>query len=64
MRELLESNGFIPYELMSELKDAVHCEPLRKQLGILERQVADFKYADALKTLNSLECAQGHPLQG
>jgi CheY-like chemotaxis protein len=64
MRELLESNGFIPYELMSELKDAVRCEPLRKQLGILERQVADFKYADALKTLNSLECAQGHPLQG
>jgi HPt (histidine-containing phosphotransfer) domain-containing protein len=64
MREVLEGNGFIPHGLMSELKETVRCEPLHKQLALLERQVADFKYADALETLNSLECPQGHPLQG
>jgi CheY-like chemotaxis protein len=64
MRELLEGNDFIPHELMSELKDAVRCEPLHKQLAILQRQVAEFKYADALGTLSRLECARGHPLQG
>ena len=61
---LLEGNSFVPHELINGFKEAINCEYLRKQLAALEQQMDNFNYSAALESLRSLECTQGHPLNG
>ncbi|MFA7240354.1 MAG: response regulator [Sulfuricellaceae bacterium] len=63
LRSLLEGNDFVTHEMMSEFQEAVGCQMFRSKLAVLQRQVDSFDYNNALATLMSLECTQGHLLK-
>jgi len=64
LRGLITGNDIVPHQLMSEFKAAIGCQLTRQQLTQLQRQVDSFDYADALMTLDCLDCVQNHPLKG
>lgn len=62
--QLIEGHGFVPQQLISELKATIEIDQFRTQMEVLERQVNSFCYGDALETLRNLEFPHGNPLKG
>lgn len=54
---LLEDDHFIPQELLTELRGAVHCPSMREHLKRLERCIAAVDYPRARLELKNVPCA-------
>jgi hypothetical protein len=60
MRALLENYEFVPFEMFTELKNSVNCQPFQAKFKELERYLDRTDYDNALIILSNITCAAGH----